>query len=203
MRKPIVIGLDFHGTVFDHRPAKYLFFKDILGLDYDNHLYERKEIVAVLNQKYGVDEAHYKNQLNIFLRDEQALNGHFVTGFKEFLLDAPKNWEFVILSGTPVGATNVIRLLHFQTLNRITGAYCTKREQKPYILKQINAQVYFDDRDDLFAEAKENGIITAQINPPINVKPSAIADFFYTNWYSAADRIDDLISSLKKSNNYA
>jgi hypothetical protein len=203
MKKPIVIGLDFHGTVFDHRIAKYLFFKDSLGLDYENHLYERKEIVAVLNQKYGVDEVHYKNQLDIFLKDEQALNGHFVTGFKEFLLDAPKNWEFVILSGTPVGVTNVNRLLHFQNLNRITGAYCTKREQKPQILKQINAQVYFDDRDDLFIEAKQNGIITAQINPPINVKPSAIADFFYTDWYCAADRIDELISSLKTYNSHA
>jgi hypothetical protein len=60
-----------------------------------------------------------------------------------------------------------------------------------------------DDRDDLFTEAKESGIITAQINPPINVKPSSIADFFYADWYSAADRIDELISSLKKSNNDA
>ena len=203
MKKPIVVGLDFHGTVFDHRIAKYLFFKDSLGLDYENPLYERKEIVAILNKKYGTDEAHYKRQLDVFLKSEQALNGHFVTGFKEFLADAPKNLEFMILSGTPVGVTNVNRLLHFQNLNRINGTYCIAREQKAKILTQINAQIYFDDRDDLFPEIRKSGIKVVQINPPINVKPSSEADFFFTDWYSAADRIEELIVSLSKPQSHA
>jgi hypothetical protein len=198
MKKIVRVGLDFHGAVFDHRFAKYIFFRDVLGLDYENPLFERKEIVSVLSRKYNVDEAHYKKQLDIFLDHPQALNGHFVTGFKEFLEQAPKNWEFVILRGTPQGATNVNRLLHLFSLNRIVGSFCTAREMKPEILKNIEAKVYFDDRDDLFKEVKEAGVITVQINRPVNVVASSIADYVFDDWHCAIDELDEIISNIKK-----
>jgi hypothetical protein len=196
MKKPIVVGLDFHGAVFDHRIAKHQFFRDVLGLDYENTHFERKEIVAVLNKKYGIDEDNYKSQLDVFLEHPSSLNGHFVTGFKEFLAESPRNWEFVILSGTPQGGINVNRLLQLLKLDRIIGSFCTKREVKPEILRQINAKVYFDDRDDLFPLVSECDVITAQINRPVNVPASKKANFVFENWYDAADRLDEIISSL-------
>lgn len=189
LEKPITVCLDFHGAIFDHRVSKHYYFGKQKGIVYSNPFLERNAILKEIRMQ----EPEYLDLLEEFLESDYSLSGHFVIGFEKFIAESPQNWRFIVLSGTTSGIKNVKKVLHFSNLTRISGVYCIPRESKLDIARQLNASVYFDDRDDLFDQFNQKQIITVQVNRAENKAPSQKARLVYENW-------NDVTSSIKEIN---
>ena len=92
------IGLDFHGTTFDHRVSKYLFFKLELGVSYSDPYIDRNKIIEELN-KQGYSRDWYFESLGEFFNSDWCLSGEISPGLETFLSIAPLNWRFIAFSG--------------------------------------------------------------------------------------------------------
>lgn len=191
MKQPINIGLDFHGTTFDHRLSKYLFFKLQVGVPYSDPYIDRTKIVEEL-EALGYSRDWYFETLREFFDSEWSLSGEITSGLSEFLAAAPPHWRFIVLSGMSSNILSIRRIVAYSDLTRIAGVYRVPDERKPEVCERLNVKLYFDDKPDTLPDFTTKAIKCVQISTEGYSEVSKHASFHCENWHQVTDSLAQL-----------
>lgn len=186
MKSIINIGLDFHGTTFDHRLAKYLFFKNHLGISYSDPYIDRNKIIEEL-ESLGYSRDWYFDSLKDFFNSEWSLSGEISAGLDRFLSAAPEHWRFIVLSGMSSNILSIRRIIAYSDLTRIAGIYRVADSKKADVSAQLNIKLYFDDKPDIIPSFVEKGIKCIQVSTEEYSEYSPKAALHFNNWNDIAD----------------
>jgi len=186
MKEIINVGLDFHGTTFDHRLSKYLFFKLQIGIPYSDPYIDRNKIVDELAQ-LGYSREWYFDSLKEFFNSEWSLSGEISPGLDKFLLSAPSHWRFIVLSGMSSNILSIRRIVAYSDLTRIAGVYRVPDEKKAEVCERLKVKLYFDDKPDIIPSFAEKGIKCVQVSTEGYAALSPQAALHFNNWNEIAD----------------
>ena len=184
--EPIIVGLDFHGTTFDHRLAKYLYFKLHVNVPYSDPYIDRTQILAEI-QQLGYSREWYFETLRDFFSSEWSLSGEISPGLVEFLAAAPAHWRFIVLSGMSSNILSIRRIVAYSPLKRIAGVYRVPDEKKPEVCQRLKAKLYFDDKPDILPDFAGTGIKCIQVSTEGYSVPSAHASLHFPHWHAIMD----------------
>jgi hypothetical protein len=192
------IALDFHGLIIDHRPAKYAFFKEVVGVPYSHPLLDRKQILAELRQR-GYDLSFYFDAFDRFIHSAYAQLQRPIRGVQNFLNATPSSWEFQIISTAPYNTVaSVHAALENLALPRIVDIVTVTDESRVGELERRRVRLYFDDKPDILPSVSARGIATVQISEPGYAEISTSADLGFQSWQEALDKLEEIVYLIEK-----
>jgi hypothetical protein len=185
-----VLAVDLHGTVLDHRLAKFEYFRDALGVPYSHPDRIRREILAEL-AAMGHGEAFYFAALEQFFLSDFAGRRTLAPGFCDFVAEVKSTVDVVVVTTTRFNSPAAV-----SAALRAAGCHCelpviavddAKRVSE---LIRIRAIAYVDDKPDMLPDSRASGILTIQINEARYENRSPAANFFCESWHQVFDSND-------------
>lgn len=187
----IPIGLDFHGTTFDHRLAKFLYFKLDVQVEYSCPFIDRSKILEELSHK-GYSRSWYFDTLKEFFKSEWSLSGEISPGMEQFLDASPPNWRYLSISGESSNIESIRKIIGFSNLNKISGVYRVPDKEKIDLCKRLGVKIYFDDKPGIFKYFQGSGIKCVQISTEGYSEVSPLADMHFENWHEAHQKMGEI-----------
>ena len=192
----MVVAVDFHGLISDHRLAKHAFFRDVMHAPYSRPLLDRRQILSEL-ELLGFDRQFYFAAMNQFLNSPHAQQPFPVAGVSEFFHATPEVWEFIVVSTAPYNRIeSVAVVLSDFRLPRIKQILTTTDEARPHILAQHATRLYFDGKPDLIPAVKRCHIPVVQVSEPGYAEASPAADLTFQSWSDAQSALPTICAIL-------
>jgi len=201
-KETVNIGLDFHGTIFDHRLAKYLHFKEI-GAPYSSPYIDRNKILEELSPKGYGQEWYFETLSEFFKLEGWNLSGEISSGLHKFLLEAPQNWRFIVFSGLSSNLLAIRRIIAYSGLPRISGVYRVSDEQKAEICKYKDIKLYFDDKIDIFESFANICIKCIHVSTEGYSNLSRFSSINFNNWHEVCNEIAKVRALITKGSSPA
>ena len=193
----MVVALDLHGLVIDHRRAKYEYFRDVEGIDYTHPLTDRAGILRHMRQ-HGYDREYYFAALARFFQSEYPGQPALVPGIQSFFKAAPGCWRFLIISGPYRIHEHVTVMVERVAAGREVEIVTRSEETRAQELVLRGIRLYFDDKPDHLPAVSANGIPTVQICEPDYAETSASADLAFESWAQAVHNLDSIARLLRE-----
>lgn len=194
----LIVGVDLHGLIIEHRYSKYEYFRDVLKMPFSVPLMDREKILKEIS-KYGVGAEVYNGFCKKFYESRYAKKNHIIKGFVKFFNIIPKSWKIMIVTGLHASIEVILKeTTQFRECHLIR----CKDSDRVYKLLESGVQVYIDDKPNLLSEIRQKGILTIQISEPGYARYSPYANLRFCSWEDAIDNfhtIDKLTCAIRNN----